>query len=310
MADLEVLPDQEDFVASNVYSLAEAHYHPTYQPLAIYQGEEPVGFLMFEQMIEAGKPHEYDLFRFMIDQKFQNQGIGRQAMQLVLDEIQQLPHVSRITICYELENTVAIAFYASFGFQEVGLDEDGEMIAEILTGKEYQMKILPYVDRPVSFTPWQPKYLEVAGVVSQQLSTANMSVIHIGSTAAKVSGKGVIDLSLLYQPGEFEQALAHVDQFGFQSQTNGKPFPDRRPRRDGAIEFKGETFLLHVHLIEEGCEEHQKQIAFRDHMLNNPAARQFYEAQKQTILDNGETEHQHYGAQKSPFIQKTLSNLL
>ncbi len=34
--------------------------------------------------------------------------------------------VSRITICYNPENPVAKDFYSGFGFQEVGMDEDGE----------------------------------------------------------------------------------------------------------------------------------------------------------------------------------------
>jgi diamine N-acetyltransferase len=55
-------------------------------------------------------------------------------MELVLAEIRACADVERITICYHPENPVAKDFYASFGFVEVGLDDDHEMIAEIMVG--------------------------------------------------------------------------------------------------------------------------------------------------------------------------------
>lgn len=43
----KVTPEQEDFVAPNLYSIAEAYVEPSWTPLAIYAGEELVGFSMF-----------------------------------------------------------------------------------------------------------------------------------------------------------------------------------------------------------------------------------------------------------------------
>ena len=37
----------------------------------------------------------------------------------------------KVSISYMPDNPVAKPFYASFGFVEVGMDEDGEMIAEL-----------------------------------------------------------------------------------------------------------------------------------------------------------------------------------
>jgi len=39
--------------------------------------------------------------------------------------------IKLITICYKPDNATAQAFYRSFGFEETGLDEIGEMIAVI-----------------------------------------------------------------------------------------------------------------------------------------------------------------------------------
>jgi diamine N-acetyltransferase len=44
---LSVAPDQVDFVASNLHSLAEAYAFPAFQPRAVYVDGTMVGFLMF-----------------------------------------------------------------------------------------------------------------------------------------------------------------------------------------------------------------------------------------------------------------------
>jgi diamine N-acetyltransferase len=69
----------------------------------------------------------------MIDKGHQSKGYGRIAMELALGEIRKDRKLNRITICYVPENAGAREFYASFGFSEAGLDEDGEMIAEIIS---------------------------------------------------------------------------------------------------------------------------------------------------------------------------------
>jgi diamine N-acetyltransferase len=131
VVDLEPRDDQEAFVASNAYSLAESKFDPYTVPRAIYAGREPVGFLMYESLTDDGRANDYMITRFMIDAKHQAKGYGREALQLALEEIRARPGATKISICYAPANAVAKDFYASFGFREVGHDEDGEMIAEI-----------------------------------------------------------------------------------------------------------------------------------------------------------------------------------
>jgi diamine N-acetyltransferase len=67
----------------------------------------------------------------MIDRTYQGAGYGRAALSKALDEIRAIPKVSKVSISYMPDNPVTKLFYASFGFKEVGTDEDGEMIAEL-----------------------------------------------------------------------------------------------------------------------------------------------------------------------------------
>jgi len=128
VCDLDVTDAQRGYVASNMCSLVQSHYCEEYTPRAIYQNGHPVGFVMWA----SETPEKVSIFRFMVDQRYQNAGIGRKALNLALTEIKANDQVKEIEICYDPENPLAKDFYASFGFQEVGLDEDGEDILAVL----------------------------------------------------------------------------------------------------------------------------------------------------------------------------------
>ena len=129
---LEVATSQRDYVASNLYSIAESAFEPTFHPRVIQCDGQIVGFLMYESFGQHGLPPAYSIFRLMVDQHHQGRGIGHRALRCVLDEIRAQGPFERIMICYVPTNQVARDFYAGLGFQEIGLSEaTGEMIAEI-----------------------------------------------------------------------------------------------------------------------------------------------------------------------------------
>jgi diamine N-acetyltransferase len=131
VAALQLGPGQQDLVASNAESLDDARSDPDARPRVIYAGERIVGFLMYDAGRPGDDPREALIYRFMIDRGAQGEGYGRAALARALDEIRAIPNVSKISISYMPDNPAAKPFYASFGFVEVGTDEDGEMIAEL-----------------------------------------------------------------------------------------------------------------------------------------------------------------------------------
>ena len=132
LIDLSPTDPQKNFVASNVYSLAEAYANLSEgkyaQPFGIYNGETPVGFLMIGyNIVEDDDPDNLDfiknsylIWRFMIDKDHQNKGYGREALRLALDFIRSFPcgEAEYCWLSYEPENEVAKKLYASFGFVE------------------------------------------------------------------------------------------------------------------------------------------------------------------------------------------------
>jgi len=125
---LNVGPEQRDFVASNVYSLAEAKADGVSNPLAIYAEEQMVGFTMYD--FEPKEARGY-ITRLMIDVRFQKNGHGRAAMQQVIDRLRSNPACAEIQTSYAPENAVAARLYADLGFRQTGETIDGETVVRM-----------------------------------------------------------------------------------------------------------------------------------------------------------------------------------
>jgi diamine N-acetyltransferase len=131
ICDLSLTEAQTHYVASNLWSLVEAAFNDGYQTRAIYLDEAPVGFFMWVEE----NAEKVSIWRFMVDQKFQQKNIGRTALNLLLDKLRVSVGLQQIEICYDPANPVAKDFYSSFGFVEVGMDDDDEdMLAVIQLG--------------------------------------------------------------------------------------------------------------------------------------------------------------------------------
>ena len=120
---LSVSEAQTDFVAPNVYSLAEAFATTNVWVRAIYADDEPVGFAMLSD--NADKPRYY-LWRFMIDERFQGQGYGAAALELIHDYVRARPGGTEIYLSYDPKEGGPEHFYKKYGYQDTGRIEDGE----------------------------------------------------------------------------------------------------------------------------------------------------------------------------------------
>ncbi|OMD61157.1 GNAT family N-acetyltransferase [Paenibacillus odorifer] len=117
---LEVSDEQKAiFPVPVVYWLAEAAYCGM-TPLALYADEELVGFSVYSVDPEDGS---YWIMAFMIDQKYQNRGLGRTGMDTLIRYIKAEHHCDKIVIGHRIENERATNLYTSLGFVEVSRDE-------------------------------------------------------------------------------------------------------------------------------------------------------------------------------------------
>ena len=116
---LEPFDEQKDFVAENIQSLAEAYATRNEGnnalPLAVYQDDELIGFVMIGKGTVGNEEESdlikenYCLWRLMIDRKFQGKGYGKQTMDAVMALIRTFPfgQAQKVWLSYEPENTRA-----------------------------------------------------------------------------------------------------------------------------------------------------------------------------------------------------------
>ena len=141
---LEVFDNQKSFVATNNSSIIEAYIAITEKndvfTFGIYNNDTLIGFLMIgfdvnsddEDAPKIAKGN-YNIWRLMIDKKFQGKGFGKKAMDLALEFVNTFPcgTAKYCWLSYESENDVARELYKSVGFVETD-EKDGDEIVAIL----------------------------------------------------------------------------------------------------------------------------------------------------------------------------------
>lgn len=130
---LKTSEEQKRFVATNIFSLVQSAYEPNFYPLGVYKNDKMVGFILYDFDDEI---NGWSMSRFMIDEKFQNQGIGKVTLnKFIKFFIEKYGHIKLYTSA-EVDNTVAVNLYESIGFEK---KEVFEYEVDGVTYKEFRM---------------------------------------------------------------------------------------------------------------------------------------------------------------------------
>ena len=128
ICNLHVTEAQNNFVAPNAVSISQAYFEPKAWFRAIYADEEPVGFVMLYDDVEK---HEYFLWRFMIDARYQKMGFGKQAIQLLIEYVKKRPKAKELFVSYVPAEGGPGPFYHKMGFKPTGEMEGIEEVASL-----------------------------------------------------------------------------------------------------------------------------------------------------------------------------------
>ncbi|MET0526158.1 MAG: GNAT family N-acetyltransferase [Nocardioides sp.] len=133
---LRVRPDQEQFVSSVTYSLAEAAEHPEGSPWfrAVYADGRPVGFVMLSWDCVPAPPDingPWFLWKLLIDHQHQGRGYGQEVVRHVAELVRAEGATELLTSHVPGEGGPA-GFYARLGFVPTGeLDPEGEILLRL-----------------------------------------------------------------------------------------------------------------------------------------------------------------------------------
>ena len=123
LISLHVTQEQEQFIAPNLYTIAQMQFKEEKIAMGIYVGDKAVGLIAYDL-------EDYDIWRLMIDFRYQGKGYGRKAMELVLDILRKNGRLNTARTSVIVENIAMKNLIESFGFKENGnvlrFREDGE----------------------------------------------------------------------------------------------------------------------------------------------------------------------------------------
>ena len=128
---LRVSPAQEAFVPTVTQALAQAWvYRETAYPFAVYADGVPVGFIMLGYYAVRD---QYTVWKFLIDEKFQRCGYGREALRLAVRWLRETFRVQEVYLGCAHGTHAAERLYAACGFERTGLETE--------TGFEMRLKL-------------------------------------------------------------------------------------------------------------------------------------------------------------------------
>ena len=119
-------PDDEHFVASNAYSLAQAWLYRDagdVYPFAIYDDDTPVGFLMLDEDTDE---RCLIIWLIMFPPEQQNKGYGTAAIREIIRLARESGKYDSMLLGCAPDNAIAEHVYRKLGFVPTGVFEHGE----------------------------------------------------------------------------------------------------------------------------------------------------------------------------------------
>jgi diamine N-acetyltransferase len=129
---LRVLPHQANFINSVVDAFLEAEEEPGGRAIqwGLYDGDTPVGFVMISDEVDGPDYVAHFLWKLLIDARFQRQGYGTAALDLVATYFRSRDVDTMWTSADEGGGS-PIPFYERYGFVRAGMASWGEVMLRL-----------------------------------------------------------------------------------------------------------------------------------------------------------------------------------
>ncbi len=121
--EIEMKPEQRAYIPSILYSLAQARFE-NLNPYGVMHKGSMVGFMMYGNFSGICW-----ISRIIIDQSYQEKGIGRAALMQLLEMLKNKSRCREIRTSYTEDNHTADAFFKALGFEPLPDAMGGEVVA-------------------------------------------------------------------------------------------------------------------------------------------------------------------------------------
>lgn len=129
--ELQVHDNQRRFVSDRAGILARAYAYRNNrsQAFIIYNDDLPVGMGMYYDLDDLSA---YNLSQFFIDQRYQGNGFGYEAMKQILQVMKEDGKYDKVVLCYIEGDDTARKLYEKLGFRHTGEVDGDEIIMELV----------------------------------------------------------------------------------------------------------------------------------------------------------------------------------
>ncbi len=160
---------------------------------------------------------------------------------------------------------------------------------------------------------WEEDFINIKEVLTTSISSPDLVIEHVGSTAVKgLAAKPIIDIDLVYTKIEHlnliieELATIGYVHIGDQGIEGREVF-----KRNGGSKHEVLDSIRH-HLYACHCDssELHRHLAFRDYLRTNEAARKEYENLKRDIANQANQDKKSYALLKEDQAKSFIENCL
>lgn len=118
--------NEDIYIASNLYSIAEAQFYDKAISRAISVNDEMIGYVMFGEDEERSEVCWID--RFMIGHRFRKKGHAIKALNLIIDKAKHNPQFKIVETSTDLKNLPMRSLLEKCGFKTENEIKDDEIV--------------------------------------------------------------------------------------------------------------------------------------------------------------------------------------
>lgn len=151
---------------------------------------------------------------------------------------------------------------------------------------------------------WVKEFKNESEKITSEIGELVLAIHHIGSTAVKdLSAKPIIDIAIELKDFQLgKQCVQGLERLGYEYKGTDI-LPDRH------YFSKGEPRTHQIHMFQTGNIFLEKQLAFRDYLLNDNEALNEYQALKERLSRKHHNDKITYSHAKTEFINTIMEKL-
>lgn len=161
---------------------------------------------------------------------------------------------------------------------------------------------------------WIQDFNDIKKVLNDALSTLNVAIEHVGSTAIpELAAKPIIDIDIIFDKQvSFEDIKSSLEKIGYFHNGN-QGIPNREVFKRGkttALHGVIDTIVHHLYVCPADSEEWANHILLRDYLVADEEARMQYQTLKYALAEVANYDRKTYAELKEVKARDFINSIL